>query len=101
MGNDENYTLTDYQKGFNQLQNFVNNIPKNIINQGYFVDYQKYNDFKKIFDSLFNKQQKSAIYNNQGQQEIDLKELESSKLYTENVDNLKENLLNNIFQIKI
>ena len=23
MGNDGNYTLTDYQKGFNQLQNFV------------------------------------------------------------------------------
>lgn len=97
MGNDENYTLTDYQKGFNQLKNFVKKIPnnKNIINRGYFVDYQKYNDFKKIFDSLFNKQQQSAIYNNQGQQEIDLKELESSKLYTENVDNLYKNLLNN------
>ena len=97
MGNDENYTLTDYKKGFNQLKNFVKNIPKNkdIINQGYFVDYQKYNDFKKIFDSLFNKQQQSAIYNNQGQQEIDLKELESSKLYTENMDNLYKNLLNN------
>ena len=97
MGNDENYSLTDYQKGFNQLKNFVKNIPKNkdIINQGYFVDYQKYNDFKKIFDSLFDKQQKSAIYNNQGQQEIDLKILESSKLYTENVDNLQKNLLNN------
>ena len=63
---------------------WVTNIPndKDIIKQGYFVDYQKYNDFKKIFDSLFNKQQKPAIYNNQGQQEIDLKELESSKLYT-------------------
>ena len=97
MGNDGNYSLTDYQKGFNHLKNFVNNIPNNkdIINQGYFVDYQKYNDFKKIFDSLFNKQQKSVIYNNQGQQEIDLKELESLKLYTENLDNLYKNLLNN------
>ena len=97
MGNDENYTLNDYQKGFNQLTNFIKNIPNNkdIINQGYFVDYQKYNDFKKIYDSLVSKQQKSAINNTQGQQEIDLKELESSKLYTENVDNLNKNLLNN------
>ena len=97
MGNDENYTLNDYQKGFNQLTNFIKNIPNNkdIINQGYFVDYQKYNDFKKIYDSLVSKQQQSAINNTQGQQEIDLKELESSKLYTENADNLYKNLLNN------
>ena len=97
MGNGENFTLNDYQKGFNQLPNFINNIPNNkdIINKGYFVDYQKYNDFKKICDSLVSKQQQSAINNTQGQQEIDLKALESSKLYTENVENLYKNLLNN------
>ena len=75
MGNDGNFTLNDYQKGFNQLTNFINSIPNNkdIINQGYFVDYQKYNNFKKICDSLVSKQQQSAINNTQDQQEIDLK----------------------------
>ena len=95
MGNDDNFSLTDYQKGFNELNNFVKNIPKNkMINQGYFVDYQKYNKFKEKYDELLSKHQ---LLKNpyQNQQEIDLKSLESVKMNTEKVEDLENNLKNN------
>ena len=95
MGNDDNFSLTDYQKGFNELNNFVKNIPKNkMINHGYFVDYQKYNKFKEKYDELLSKHQ---LLKNpyQNQQEIDLKSLESVKMNTEKVEDLENNLKNN------
>ena len=95
MGNDDNFSLTDYQKGFNELNNFVKNIPKNkMINQGYFVDYQKYNKFKEKYDELLSKHQLLKLpYQNQ--QEIYLKSLESVKMNTEKVEDLENNLKNN------
>ena len=95
MGNDDNFSLTDYQKGFNELSNFVKNIPNNkMINQGYFVDYQKYSKFKEKYDELLCKHQ---LLKNpyQNQQEIDLKSLESVKMNTEKVEDLENNLKNN------
>ena len=95
MGNDDNFSLTDYQKAFNELSNFVKNIPQNkMINQGYFVDYQKYNKFKEKYDELLSKHQ--LLKNQyQNQQEIDLKSLESVKMNTEKVEDLENNLKNN------
>ena len=89
MGNDE-YTLKEYQIGFNEFNKFINIINKISSNyyEGYFVEKRKYDEFKKQYEVLLMKEQEQF-------RGIDLRILEKYKMNTENVESLKINLLNN------
>ena len=94
MGNDT-YSLTDYQKGFNDYNNFIIIINKPYKNyfKGYFVEKPKYENFKKQYEALLTIEQQKKL-NHQELQEQDLQILEQYKINTEKVESLKTNLLN-------
>ena len=94
MGNDT-YSLTDYQKGFNDYNNFIIIINKPYKNyfKGYFVEKPKYENFKKQYEALLTIEQQKKLYH-QELQEKDLQILEQYRINTEKVESLKTNLLN-------
>ena len=95
MGNDS-YTLTDYQNSFDNNNKFINSIKQNSSNyyEGYFVEKQKYENFKKQYEVLLNKAQQLTLQYKELEEE-DLRILENYKINTEKVESLKTNILNN------
>ena len=104
MGGINEPSLKDYKNVFEKFRKYLKDIHDNngnqsITHEGYFVNYKKFEDFKDKLKILFQKEPDNLNSLNPNEEKRIFGEIETIKIETESLDEVKKDIGNNKFII--